>query len=266
MNDIYAFFLLAYALSWCAFIPLALQAQGIISGVPAWLHLVGAFGPLVSAWVVTGATRGRAGVTELRQRVTRWRIGWPWFLIALLSPVVVFLLATLVSGVATGNWATLKQFGAIAELPGVSGFAGWLIWIVTFGLGEETGWRGFALPRMQNRFSARKAALVVGLWWAAWHIPVFFYNYEFSLFGVVAFLMGILSGSALLTWLYNSTGGSVLATILWHGSYNATVAGAGGVISAVVTAAVILAVILIANHYGPETLSHREKHSLAEMA
>lgn len=65
-----------------------------------------------------------------------------------------------------------------------------------------------------------------------------------------------------LTWLYNSTGGSVLATALWHGAYNAAVAGGDPVISAVVTAAVIVAFIWIVRRYGPETLSPRPKHGL----
>jgi len=66
-----------------------------------------------------------------------------------------------------------------------------------------------------------------------------------------------------LTWLYNSTGGSVLAAILWHGTYNAAVAGGDGVVSAVVTAGVIAAAIAIANHFGPETFSQREKQTLS---
>jgi len=262
MNDTILFFILAYGLSWCAFIPLALDAQGILTGVPAWLHLIGAFGPFVSAFIVTGATRGWDGLRELIERMTRWRIGWLWLGIALFSPLVVYLAAILVYGLASGDWSTLAQFGTVAELPGVSGLLGWLVWILTFGLGEETGWRGFALPRLQKNDSARKASLVLGLWWAGWHIPVFFYNYEPSLFGVFAFLVGILSGSALLTWLYNSTRGSVFATILWHGTYNAAVAGAEGFVSAAVTATIIVAVIIIARRYGPETFSQREKHTV----
>lgn len=82
------------------------------------------------------------------------------------------------------------------------------------------------------------------------------------MFGVIAFVVGILSGSALLTWLFNSTGGSAFATILWHGTYNAAVAGAQPEISAMVTAFVILAVVVIANRFGPETLSHRERHTM----
>lgn len=258
-----SYFLLAFALSWLVAAPLALQGQGLISGIPAWLHLLSAFGPLLAAVGVTAVTAGRAGLAELLSRVMRWRIGWLWWSVALLSPVVVWLAMVGLAGLFSGDWAAFSRFGLVSELPGVVGPAGWLVWLLTFGLGEEVGWRGFALPRLQALYSARTASLILGLLWAAWHVPFFFYNYEPSLFGVLAFTIGILSGAALLTWLYNSTGGSVLATIVWHGTYNATVAGAEGMVAAGVTAVVILAVILIARRYGPERLSHRAKQTLA---
>lgn len=94
-----------------------------------------------------------------------------------------------------------------------------------------------------------------------WQIPAFLNNFEPSVFGAMAFLVGILSGSALLTWLYNSTGGSVLAAILWHRTYNATTAGAQPEVAALVTAFVILAVIIIANRFGPENLTRRARHT-----
>jgi len=258
-----AFFALAYGLSWCAFIPLALAAQGLLAGVPPWLHFAGAFGPLLAALIVTVATRGGAGLRELAGRMVRWRIGVGWLCVSLFSPVAAYLFAGLILRLFSGNWPDWSLFGSVSEFPQLGWLAGWLAWILTFGLGEETGWRGFALPRLQERYTARTASLIVGLLWACWHIPAFFYNYEASLFGIIAFLVGILSGSALLTWLYNSTGGSVLATILWHGTYNASVAGAEGGISAIVTAFVILAVIIIANRFGPENLSHRRRHTVA---
>ena len=255
-----AYFTLAYALSWCAFVPLALSSRGLLEGVPSWLHLAGAFGPLLAAFVVTAATKGGVGLRELVGRMTRWRIGVGWLSVALLSPVAAYLLAVLILRLFSGGWPDWSRFGSITELPRLGWLGGWLVWILTFGLGEEAGWRGFALPRLQARHSARAASLIVGLLWACWHIPVFFYSYEASPFGVIAFLVGILSGSALLTWLYNSTRGSVLATILWHGTYNAAVAGAEGGISAIVTAFVVLAVIIIASRFGPENLSHRQRH------
>jgi len=190
-----AYFTLAYALSWSVFVPLALAKQNVIAPIPAWLHILGAFGPFVSAFVVTVATTGRSGVRELLGRITRWRIGWIWWAVALLSPVVLFFLGALVAGIVAGDWSVMGQFGAMAELPQFGGVGGWLVWV--------------------------------------------------------------------LTWLYNSTGGSVLTAIVWHGTYNAAAASGNGVVSAVVTAGVIGAAIFIANHFGLESFSHRERQMLS---
>ena len=260
-RSIVIYFVLAYFLSWCAYVPLALQGQGLLSGIPNWLHLVAGYGPLMAAVIVTAWTGGGAGLRELFGRLTRWRIGWGW-LAAAFSPLAVFGVVVLVMRLVTGTWQAAAGFGQVAELPGLNWLAGWLAWILISGLGEETGWRGFALPRLQARYSARDASFILGLLWAGWHAPAFFYNYELSLFSVLAFVVGIVAGAMVLTWLYNSTGGSVLATILWHGTYNAVVAGSEGAVAAAVTAAVILAFVLIVRRYGPETLSPREKQVL----
>ncbi|MBN2549905.1 MAG: CPBP family intramembrane metalloprotease [Anaerolineales bacterium] len=257
-KKLWFYFILAYLLSWLVFIPLALQGQGLISGLPAWLHMLGAFGPLLAAFIVTLAAHGWAGLRGLLRRMVLWRIGLIWWLAAL-SPLLVYLVVVSVIGIFSGDWSGLSRFGQVSEIPGLPWWAGWLVWILTYALGEETGWRGFALPRLQKSYSARRATLILGGFWAAWHIPTFFYNYEMTVVGLILFTVGILSGAVLLTWLYNSTGGSLLAVIIWHGTYNAAVASGGALVSALVSMAVILAAIVIGNRYGPETLSHREK-------
>jgi membrane protease YdiL (CAAX protease family) len=149
----------------------------------------------------------------------RWRIGLRWLLVAVLSPIAYFLASVLLARLFTGLWPALDRFGHAAEFPNLNWLAGWALWIVAFGFGEETGWRGFALPRLQWKRSARSATLIVGAFWCLWHLPSFFYNYPgMNLFGVVAFVVGLLSGAVVLTWLYNSTGGSILAVALWHGT------------------------------------------------
>jgi hypothetical protein len=145
-GSLVAYSVLAYALSWCAFVPLALSARGVLGGVPSWLHFAGAFGPLLAAFMVTGATRDVTGLRELLWRMARWRIGLGWLLVALFSPVAFFLLAGLFLRLVTGPWPEWSQFGYIAELPQLGWLGGWWVWILTFGLGEETGWCGFALP------------------------------------------------------------------------------------------------------------------------
>ncbi len=260
-RSIVTFFFLAYLLSWCAFVPLALQAQGLLKGLPEWLHLLGAYGPFLAAFISALSFEGMDGVRRLTSQITRWRIGWKWWLVAVGSPLLIFSIAVLLARLF-GNAANLASFGRVAEFPGLGGLAGWAIWILTFGLGEESGWRGFALPRLQARYTARTATLIVGLLWAAWHAPTFFYNYELSFFSVIAFTVSILSGALLLTWLYNSTGGSVLATAIWHGTFNSAVASADGAVAAITTAAVILLVILIGRRYGAESFSARPKYTV----
>jgi membrane protease YdiL (CAAX protease family) len=121
--------------------------------------------------------------------------------------------------------------------------------LTTFG--EETGWRGFALPLLQRRYGALAAALLITPIWALWHLPYFFTvtTYRgFAPVGYVGFVFGLACGSIVLTWLYNGTGGSILACAVWHGLYNLETgtAAATSVIQAVTSAFVyVLAFLLV---------------------
>jgi hypothetical protein len=111
------YFFLAYLFSWCAYVPLALQGQGWLSGVPGWLHLAAGYGPLLAAFLVTAWTRGGAGVRELLSRMTRWRIGWGWLAVAAFSPAALFGAVVVVMRLLTGNWQAAGGFGQVAEWP-----------------------------------------------------------------------------------------------------------------------------------------------------
>ena len=95
----------------------------------------------------------------------------------------------------------------------------WLANVVFFGFGEEVGWRGFALPRLQSHASALRASLVLAAGWAGWHLPLFAFGPGFStlgLAGAVGWLMSLALGSILLTWLFNASAGSIGAVALFH--------------------------------------------------
>jgi membrane protease YdiL (CAAX protease family) len=116
--------------------------------------------------------------------------------------------------------------------------------VVVNGYGEETGWRGFALPRIQRRHRPLVASLLLAVGWAGWHLPLFFILDSYRDFGVVilpGFLIGLACGAIVLTSIYNGTGGSVLLVALWHAVYNMTsaTAAAKGTIAATVSALVI---------------------------
>jgi membrane protease YdiL (CAAX protease family) len=193
----------------------------------------------------------------------RWRIGLPWMVVALFGPVLFFLASVVLVRLLTGASLVLDRFGHIAEFPHLNWLAGWALWTSSFGIGEKTGWRGFSLPRLQRNHSARSATLVLGTLWALWHLPSFFHNYPgMTLLGVAAFVVSIMSGAVVLTWLYNTTEGSILAVALCHGTFKAATTGGDGLVSALVSAFVILTIVVIGRLAGPEDLSLQRKHIL----
>ena len=263
LKSLIAFFGLAYALSWLIQIPLALSTQGVIAvDLPSGLHLLSAYGPMLAAFIVTAFTAGLEGVKDLLSRMTRWRVGWRWGMFAVLSPLLFFLIAVLIQRLLSGSWSAVYSFGNMVELPQLKWISSWLVFTLTFGIGEETGWRGFALPRLQSGRTALRATFILWIFWALWHAPQFFYNFPgMDLFGAVGFLLGMFAGAVLLTGLYNSTGGSILMVALWHGTYNSTVAGAEGFVPIIVTACIVFVAVSFWQNYGAESLSPNPKQT-----
>ena len=263
-HSLAAYFILAYLISWATWSPLVLSARGLIRLEihPAW-HLTGAFGPLLSALIVTALTGGLDGVREFIGRTFRWRVGIMWWLVAI-SPIALYLIAVLISGLIEGSFS-FEGFGKVNELPDLYWPIGWLVMILTFGLGEETGWRGFALPRMQARRSAMSATLILVVFWLGWHAPAFFYKESFiemGFLGAIGWAVSIAFGAIFLTWLYNSSRASTLMVIIWHGTFNAAVSATGGNIAMITSIMVIIWAVVISQRCGPAELSCTGKHTL----
>jgi len=258
------YFILAYFISWSIWSPIVLSTQGLIRlEIPSAWHLVGAFGPLLSAFIVTSITTGSEGVRELIGRLGQWRVGINWWLIAL-SPVALYLLAASVQGLIEGSF-NFKGFGSVPELPNLPWLVGWLVMLLTFGLGEETGWRGFALPRLQNSHTARGATWRLVLLWIGWHLPIFLYKESFiemGFLGAIGWAVSLAFGAVLLTWLYNSSRGSILMVVVWHGTFKAAVSATTGYIPMITSIMVIIWAIIVARRYGPINLSPVAKHTL----
>jgi membrane protease YdiL (CAAX protease family) len=208
-----AYFVLAYALSWLILVP---AGFGLLpdssAGVLPWLV---PFGPAVAAFVVTALTGGRPAVGQLLRRLVQWRVGVGWYLLVLFGiPLVELLGAFAVLGTVplddlARNWPVIFTL----YLPAV-------LYVAIFtGLGEEPGWRGFALPRLQERHGPLTGTAVLAVVWGMWHLPnVLFGGWtglSFSLW------MALTIASAFIyTWVYNHTGGSILLAALLHGAIN----------------------------------------------
>jgi CAAX protease family protein len=235
---------LAYALSWACWLPLAVNHRIVVVG--GWpTHLPGLVGPAAAAFAVTALARGGAGVRELAGRVVRWRIGW-WWAVAL-SPLALLGIALVGQAFVGDPLPTPSDFGRINGFPlwGVAGVLAILVGVN--GLGEETGWRGLLQPALQQRMRPLAAVLVVSVIWAGWHAPLFAIVSNFRGFSagtLVGFFLGMVCGAIVLGWLYNRTG-SVLAVAVWHATYNLTSAtdAAHGLPAAISTTVVIVAAV-----------------------
>ena len=249
-----AFFLLAYLLSWAWVVPLAVTGHTVFQGQGWPTHFPGLLAPLVAAFIVTAWSTGRSGTRDLLARMGRWRIGWRWW-IAALSPLLFLGLAIAVIAIVGGTVPNLGDFAQFSGLPSGLGLVGVaLVVLVVDGFGEETGWRGYALPQLQKRYSPLTSTLILAGLWAGWHIPLFFalHSYQgFSAGTALGFAFGLTCGAVVATWLYNHTGGSILAIVVWHGLYDVasgTKAATGGsaTIAAVVSMMIMIqAVVLV---------------------
>jgi membrane protease YdiL (CAAX protease family) len=261
--ELAGFFLLSYLLSWLVGISLALEAQGEGSApIPFSLHYIYAFGPTIAAVVMTGLVSGTEGLKELFGRVFKWRVRPIWWIMAL-SPLWLFGLIVVGQRMIAGEWLDLNSLGQVNFLPQLNLGVALGLWVLTFGLGEEIGWRGYALPRMQKKRSALSATLILATLWALWHWPLFFYVLDPSI--LLGWVIGLIAGAIIFTWLYNSSQGSVLMLILWHGCFNfITASKAGESTAAIILNAIVMAwAFIVVLKFKPAKLSSEEKHVLS---
>lgn len=238
------FFVLTYGLSWSWAIPLA-AAHLVVRRGEVWpTHYPLLLAPAIAAVVVTAWTTGRPGVRDLLARMARWRVPVRWWLAAV-SPVAFLGLALIAMAAAGKALPSAADFGQFSGTPAV-GLVG-VVLLITFvgALGEETGWRGYALPQLQRRFSPLASSLILAVVWFGWHLPQFFVIAAYRDFGpgqYAGMFLGLSCGAVILTWLYNRSGGSILLVIVWHGLYN-VVSGtqaATGLLAAVVSTLVMV--------------------------
>ena len=142
-----------------------------------------------------------------------------------------------------------------------------LLWLVSFGFGEEIGWRGFALPRLQKTMSASRATLLLALMWAFWHVPAFLYLdtlRQVRWIILPGYFIGVLFAAVVFTWIYNGTGGSILYVAVWHALFDMFAASKAGqdIIPIVMSAMVIVGVLIITRVNKPWNFHRVEKKTL----
>jgi len=213
-HPLISFFVLTYELAWILWLPLVVLRDTIPATQGLVLVLLGSNVPSALAIALTAMVFGRGSLRKLLGRLLIWRVDPRWYLVVL-AP------AALAGG--------MVAFNALLDGPAISVGVPLLAAVITLAfsifpgsaLGEEIGWRGYALPRLQAGRSALSASLILGVVWAFYHLPLFFTGQAFRSPSIlVPFVISVIALSVILTWVYNSTGGSLLLVVLIHATAN----------------------------------------------
>ena len=243
-------------------------ATGLLPPVAAQL---GAISSSLAAIILVVVEGRKGGLRELLGRFLIWRVGIQWWAFALLFTIIPSVAALYLFNLLGGppvDWSGLPPLYTVVPT--------FIILTVAAGIGEEFGWRGFLLPRLQTRHNALVSGLIVGVIWAIWHIPLFFIKgtgqYDIQSQGgllpaILGYSIFVIFSSIQFTWVFNNTKGSVLLAAVMHGASNAwggyidVFRGHfGGILTFVVVS--VLVSIIIVLMAGPTNLSRTNKRNV----
>ena len=213
-GSVIAFFVLTFAIAWACYIPVAMFFAGD-SPLARFLALFGTFAPSMAALLLTAKSEGTPGVRTLLGRVAQSRVAARWYLFAIGYFAAIKLTVAVVHRLATGAW---PRFGEnLFLIP----FA--LMLSTPVQIGEELGWRGYALPRLARRLGLAPASILLGVIWALWHLPLFYVRWaEYYGQSFPVYAIQVTAISVAIAWLWAQAGGSLLLPMLFHAAVNNT--------------------------------------------
>jgi len=251
--------------------PVLAVAAGLL---PPAASQLGALSSSLAAIVLVIVEGRKGGLRELLGRFLVWRVGIQWWaftlLFAIIPSVAALYLFNLLGG-PTVDWSGLQPLYNVVPM--------FIFLTIAAGIGEEFGWRGFLLPRLQTRHNALVSGLIVGVVWAIWHIPLFFIKgtnqYDMQLQdGLLPVILGysifVIVSSIQFAWVFNNTKGSVLLAAVFHGASNAwggyidVYRGHFGGILTFMAAQVVVSIIIVLIA-GATNLSRTSKRNMLEL-
>lgn len=206
-NPILAYFVLVFGIEWFLLVMLSSILPPMIA------LLIGSWLPNGVGLLITGVADGRAGLSKLFHRVVLWRINLKWYLVAFFLPIILAFLAIgifALTGQAAPDFAPTNQLLSIV-----------IVCLFTGAMGEELGWRGTALPRLQMRWNPLLSSIILGVLWGLYHLPSFLLSgLPLKNAPLLPFMLGALAITILVTWTFNHTSGSLIPVFLYHFSFN----------------------------------------------
>ncbi|MDX2061853.1 MAG: CPBP family intramembrane glutamic endopeptidase [Bacteroidia bacterium] len=253
------YILVAYGCTWGLLIPLSGVYATTDPVVRTLWHTLGSLGPTLGALVAV-ATQGKQARRQFLASVLRGIQdggAWAWALAPLVVGILVLFLGQLLRPEAL---PTLSDTAAEQGLRWPGDGLVFLLPAIAYGILEEVGWRGWLLPRLQQRFSARAATGWVALIWLCWHGPMFGYRFNLEPWMLPGFAISLFAGAVVLTYLWNRTHGSLPAVALWHLGYDVVAMSGGPWVAMVVSFGVIAAGIYcwrqLPHRYSKSSFSH----------
>lgn len=223
-NPLVAFFVVAFAITWFASLVyyFALPSHGgqlpLALTTPA--ALLWYYGPCLAALMITWITDGRAGLRRLRIRLLDWRVSWQVYAFIILYPLGLHLAVIGIDRLLGGPAPVFFQAEGVPQGPIWLVLLGLMVFqVLVRGIGEETGWRGYALPALQQRFGDLRASLVLGLLWALWHFHPANFDALGNGIGISTFITVFLS-TFIFTWVANQARGSIFIAAIFHMTSN----------------------------------------------
>lgn len=217
-NGLVIFFVLAFLLPWLVWGTSIAQERGVLGfhipqSLAFWVGLT------LATYISALISDGWDGVKDLLKRLVRWQVKPVWYVVSLALPGV---LAAIAIGAHMALGGSI-QIGVLLSsgdlLPSL------LFQIFFFLITEETAWRGFALPRLQARYTALNASLILGVLWGLWHLPLVFIADSFQAsVPFTGFVLSAIATTIIFTWVFNHSRGSVLIAAILHAATDVTIA------------------------------------------
>jgi uncharacterized protein len=222
-HQLLSFFVLAYAIAWSVILGVAgskgyradrLQLPDIMLIFSGML-----IGPSLAGIILTAVVDGKTGLRSLFSRMGQWRVGVRWYAVVLLFPVLIMAILMILTALVSPVFA--PSFTVMGIVIGL-----------VVGYFEEIGWTGFALPKLQLKYSPLTASLMLGVLWGFWHILADYFGNSASMevlwlpYFIFGFVAAMAATRVLIAWAYNQTG-SILLAQLMHASSTGFLAALG---------------------------------------
>lgn len=222
-----SFLVINYTISWTFLYPayqlILADPNGNLPPI-AWFGMIGGYGPVIAAILVTRITEGKLGLKHLLNSLLIWKVSYWWYAFVIFVPTLIYLFSTTISFVFGYPVKSFDLVNGLSSIP-----ISFLIALPFGPMGEELGWRGYLLPKMMAKYSAFKSSIFVGLAWGLWHLASFTFPgaalpdfMGVSLLSIGVYFCYTIAESLVFTFIYLRTKASVVIAILLHAFFNAS--------------------------------------------